>query len=68
MTTRKPLVQIGGSVQELPTGDTIEVTAGTAILSIVTRASTVTSITLSSGGILPVLQHDGSTTTNVTVA
>ena len=69
MAIRKPLVQIDGSVQELPAGDTLAgAGSGTPILSIVTRNSTISSITLSSGGTLPVLNHDGVISTNVTVA
>lgn len=68
MTARRPLVIVSGTTTELPTGDTILGISGSIILSVVTRTSTVTTISASAGGTLPILNHNGSTTTNVTVA
>gem|GEM_PF-5414121 len=56
MATRRPMVMIGGTVQELPVGDKTP----SATLSVYTHALTVIGVDISSG-FLPILNHSGST-------
>lgn len=63
MAIQKPLVIISGTIQQLPTGDSLN-TGG--MFSILTNAATIVQIVIS-GGILTILNRAG-TTINVPVS
>jgi hypothetical protein len=57
MTTRKPLVNIGGQLQELPSGDLI---TGIGTFPFYIADGTSASISLTAAGSLPFYKADGS--------